>query len=237
LRGGAAETLLALAAAAGAAAAAVGGGARAEALANLLWGAAVDVACAYGAEVRRVAGLELLWPLATALAKQCVLGGQGLGVLSGDARAGESARSWSRLARFLKVHDCAALNWELTAQTIDTMLGLQPQQQLPPWLLRDVLGEVDADPDTREPPSPRNPPFVCRVLLRHGRVADALDLALAGLERAGLGGARWLSAGLIDQLDAAARAAALADRGASGGALEVKLEQLEAAARTYLLGE
>lgn len=83
---------------------------------------------------------------------------------------------------------------------------------------------------------PRNPPLVCRVLLRHGRVAESLDLALAGLEGAAAGGPRWLSVGLIDQIDAAARTAAQADRSAAGGALEVRLSQLEGAAREYLLG-
>lgn len=84
--------------------------------------------------------------------------------------------------------------------------------------------------------APRNPALVCRVLLRHGRVADALDLALAGLEGASAGGPRWLSAGLIDQIDAAARTAAQADRSAAGGALDVRLNQLESAVRHYLLG-
>lgn len=84
--------------------------------------------------------------------------------------------------------------------------------------------------------TPRNPPLVCRVLLGHGRVADAVDLALAGLEGAHAGGPRWLSAGLIDQIDAAARMAAEADTGPAGSALSFKVGQLEAAVRAYLLG-
>lgn len=69
------------------------------------------------------------------------------------------------------------------------------------------------------------------MLLRHNRVADSLDLALAGLERAAAGGPRWLSAGLIDQIHAAARAAARADR---SGALDERIAKLEEAVRAYL---
>jgi hypothetical protein len=84
-----------------------------------------------------------------------------------------------------------------------------------------------------KPSEPRNPSLVCRVLLKHGRVCDALDLALAGLERVASAGSLWLSPGLIDQIDAAARAADV-DRSEAGGAMQLRLLRLEDAVRAWL---
>jgi len=199
--------------------------------ADLLWQAAADVASAFADEVRRAADVEMLWPIASALARACVIDTHCL--------RGEGPARWRRLEAFLRTHDGPHLSWELTAIAIQALLDESAGQELPPWLLGQVLGDSPGRASPSAPAAsggtPRNPALVCRVLLRHGRTADALDLALAGMARALKGQARWLTPGLLDQLHAAGQALARSETGPSADGLALRVEQLKDAARTYLL--
>jgi len=211
--------------------------------AEALYRAAADVAVAFAAEIRRMADVELMVQLATALAERC---------MEPASAAHGSAVPWERLRALLGAHDGPSTNFELTAHAIDAMLAAQPSQQLPPWLFAMVLGgggsgqgrsvggsehtagEVtggSAQPAAASA-APRNPALVCRVLLRHAHLDDALALAVEGMARARDERDRWVTPGLIDQLHAAASA-----RLATGGVEAAeRVKRLEEAARRYLLG-